>query len=125
MAASLPTFVGSFSPGTRGRHWNGWIGTVNAQRLPTDPLFYATLTLQNIVVGSRYRITRHDTGGQLATGVAGSGAEVISGVPCFDSPMRVDVSVRNASGGAKYKPFETAAFMVPLGASAYILQQLD
>ena len=39
-------------------------------RLPTDPLFYADLTLDNIIVGSRYRVTRHSTGDELATGVA-------------------------------------------------------
>lgn len=94
-------------------------------RLPTDPLFYATLTLQNIVAGSRYRITRHDTGAQLATGVAASSTEVITGVPCFANPMQVDITVRNASGGTKYKPFDTAAFMVSAGASAYILQSVD
>ena len=94
-------------------------------RLPTDPMFYATLTLQNIVAGSRYRITRHDTGAQLATGVAASTVEVITGVPCFANPMQVDISVRNASGGTKYKPLETAAFMILAGASAYIAQILE
>ena len=95
------------------------------QRLPTDPLFYADLTLENIVVGSRYRVTRRSTGAELAIGVAGSTSEVLAGLPCFTNPMQVDITVRNASGSPAYRVFDTSAFMVKAGASAYILQQAD
>jgi hypothetical protein len=99
--------------------------TAGVFRLPTDPLFYADLTLLNIVVGSRYRITRNDTSAELATGVASSTAETAFGLACYANPMRVDITVRNASGSTKYRVFDTSAFMVKAGTSAYILQQPD
>jgi len=94
-------------------------------RLPTDPLFYADLTLENIVVGSRYRVTRASNGEELATGVAASTTEVISGVPAYSNPMLIDITVRNASGTPAYRIFDTAAYLYKTGGSAYILQQLD
>lgn len=93
--------------------------------LPTDPLFYATLTLVNIVVGSRYRVTRYDNGAELATAVAASTTVVIPGLTCFSNPMQVNITVRNASGSTKYRVFDTSAFMVKTGTSAFVLQQLD
>jgi hypothetical protein len=101
---------------------------VGVFRLPTDPLFYADLTLRNVVAGSRYRVTRADTGAELATGlVSGSGLvdQVISGVACYANPQQVNITVRNASGTPKYKIFDTAAFITKSGASAYIIQIQD
>lgn len=106
----------------------GGVCAVGAFRLPTDPLFYATLTLRNIVAGSRYRVTRADTGAELATGlVAGTGLvdEAISDVACYANPQEVDITVRNASGTTKYKVFDTAAFIAKSGGEAYILQIED
>lgn len=94
-------------------------------RLPTDPLFYADLTLDNIVIGSRYRVTRRSTGDELATGVAASTTEVLASLPCYSNPMAVDITVRNASGSPAYKVFDTGASLSKTGGSAYILQQLD
>ena len=101
---------------------------VGVFRLPTDPLFTTTLTLQNIIGGSRYRVTRTDTGAELATGlVAGSTPtdQVISGVNAYANPQQVSITVRHASGSPVYKVFNTSAFLVKEGVSAYILQQLD
>ena len=99
--------------------------SVGVFRLPTDPLFYADLTLENIVAGSRYRVTRHSTGEELAQGVAASATEVIAGVPAYSNPMLIDITVRNASGTPTYKIFDTAAYLYKEGGSAYLLQQLD
>lgn len=96
---------------------------VGVMRLPTDPLFFAPLTLDNIVVGSRYRITRRSNGDELATGVASSTTEVIAGIPVYSNPMLVDITIRNASGSPAYSIFDTAAFMTREGATAYILQR--
>jgi hypothetical protein len=125
MGAAIPFHRGSIGPSPTGKMLGTAQGSIGAMRSPTDPLFYAALTLQNIVVGSRYRVTRHDTGDQLATGVAAASSEIIASVPCFANPMQVNIMVRNASGGTRYKPFTTAAFLNASGASAYILQQLD
>ncbi len=128
MGAAFGTPYGSFAPSSRGKMQAVWTGGVGANRLPTDPLFFANLTLRNVVAGSRYRITRSDTGTELATGVAsGSGLVdvVVSGVPCFSNPQQVAITVRNASGTIKYKVFDTAAFISKSGGEAFILQQED
>lgn len=121
----LPGFP-SLQPASRGKSVSsGGNRSMGVLRLPTDPLFYFDLTLENIVVGSRYRITRQSTGAELATGVASSTTEVISGVPSFSSNMLMDITIRKASGSPNYKIFDTAAYANQAGSSAYILQQLD
>jgi hypothetical protein len=115
--AQMPTGSGQMAPNP--------IGAIGAFRLPTDPIYFFTLTLENIVVGSRYRVTRHSTGAELAAGIATSTTEVIAGVPAYSSGMLMDVTVRNASGTPTYKIFDSAAFASPDGAGVYVLQQLD
>jgi hypothetical protein len=105
-----------------------WAGGIGANRLPTDPLFFADLTLRNIVAGSRYRITRSDTGAELATGVAsGSGLVdvVVSGVSCFSNPQLVTVVVRKASEAPKYVPYEAQTEISKSGGLAFIAQIPD
>jgi hypothetical protein len=124
----FPTPYGSISTPSRGRMQAHFGISVGAARLSTDPLFYATLTLQNVRAGSRYRITRTGNGEELATGVASGSGLVdveISGVPVYANPMQVDIVIRNASGTPAYKPFETKAYMDRTGAAAYILQIED
>jgi hypothetical protein len=125
MSAIIPDTVNAFAPAQSGRVESVGSYGVGVFRLPTDPLFYASLTLQNIVVGSRYRVTRRDNGQELATGVAASSTVVIAGVPCYANPMLVNITVRNASGTPTYKIFDTSAYISKSGGSAYILQQLD
>lgn len=101
---------------------------IGAFRLPTDPLFYANFTLQNVIGGSRFRITRNDNGNELASGlVPGSVAtdHTISGIAGFENPMLMRIVIRNASGSTKYRSFETFAFLYKSGGSSYILQQVD
>lgn len=121
----LPTPYITVSPAGRGLMSSAIGQSVGVFRLPTDPLFYAPLTLDNIVVGSRYRITRRSDGSELATGVAASTTEVIAGVPVYSNPMLVDITVRNASGSPAYSIFDTAALMGRDGATAYILQRAE
>jgi hypothetical protein len=125
MSACIPTFLGSFGVASNGKMMAGSFGTVGKQRLPTDPLFYADLVLDNIIAGSRYRVTRKLTGAELATGVAAGTTETISGVPCYALPMQVDITVRNASGTPAYRIFDTVASMGKGTNNAYILQQAD
>ena len=98
---------------------------IGAFRLPTDPLFYADLTLENIAVGSRYRVTRDSDGAELATGVASSTTEVISGVAVYSSAMLVKITVRKGTTAPKYEPLDAYAYMERGGASAYISQIPD
>lgn len=101
---------------------------VGTFRLPADPLFYADLTLRNVVAGSRYRVTRSDTGAELATGVAAGSGLVdveITGVAAYANPQEVDITVRKATGAPYYKIFNTSAFLAKSGGEAYILQTED
>lgn len=100
-------------------------GSHSLQKLSTDSLYVTTLTLDNIIVGSRYRVTRRSTGAELATGVAADTTVVITPFPVYEANMVVDIMIRNASGATKYKPFAAAATMTEDGASAYILQVED
>lgn len=129
MSASLPSPIFTFVPAQSARIAPAaFSGALGVFRLPTDPLFYADLTLRNVIAGSRYRVTRTDTGAELATGlVTGSGPVdwVISGMDCFANPQQVNITVRNASGSPKYKVFNTAAFVPKAGVDAYILQTED
>lgn len=125
MAVGIPSPRVQFFPAARGRAVYVLPISQGVCRLPTDPLFYAALTLENIVVGSRYRVTRRSTGDELATGVAASTDELISSIPCYANPMQVDITVRNASGSPVYKVFDTGASIPKTGATAYILQTED
>jgi hypothetical protein len=124
----IPNCWGQMAPATTGKMLGFCQGAVGAARLASDPLFYADLTLLNVMGGSRYRVTRADTGAELATGLV-SGTVLtdvtLSGLAVYANPMLVNITVRNASGTVKYKIFDTAASMVREGASAYILQQED
>ncbi len=125
MTVIIPHPYNAISPAARGRTAPAIGQGVGIFRLPTDPLFFAQLTLDNIVVGSRYRVTRRSNGEELATGVAASTTEVIAGISIYSNPMLVDITVRNASGSPAYSIFDTSAFMTREGATAYILQRAE
>lgn len=93
---------------------------------PTDPMFYAEITLENIVVGSRYWVAESaDLTNVLATGVAASTTEVLSNVPAYANPMLVEIRVRKATSGTRYLPFVTYGYLVRAGITAYIAQVED
>lgn len=94
-------------------------------RLPTDPLFYADLTLENIVVGSRYRVTRASTGEELAAGEAASTTVNLTGLPVYANPMLVKITVRKGTTTPKYQPLDTFVNMARGVATAYISQVPD
>lgn len=125
MSVCMPSGHVTVIPAASGRVSSGLGASVGIFRLPSDPLFYADLTLENIIVGSRYRVTRRSTGDELATGVAAADPEVIASLPVYSNPMQVDITVRNASGSPAYRVFDTVASIPKQGTSAYILQQLD
>lgn len=127
MTAIFPYPNMSIAPTPRGTTFGGVLGgcSYSIGRLPSDPLYYIPVTLDNIVIGSRYRITRVSDGLELASGVAASTTEVITGVPVYSSNMLMAVTVRKASGSPNYKIFDTNIYANKGGVSAYILQQLD
>lgn len=97
--------------------------TQTIERLPSDPLFYATLTLRNVVMGSSYRVTRNDTGAELASGQdTASDTITIGGIPCFSNPMLVDISVRKGEEAPYYREALTQAELEKSGTAAFIFQ---
>lgn len=95
---------------------------LSVQRDPTDPLFYASLLINNIVVGSTYWIAiESDLTTVLATGVAGSTSFSVTNIPVYSNPMLITIRVRKSG----YLPFETNTNLAKDGSSAYISQVED
>lgn len=92
-------------------------------RLPTDPYFYASLTIQNVVNGSHYWVAQtSDLSNVLGSGVqSGSGDIVISSIPALESPMLTTIRIRNLG----YIPFETNAYLYSSGGLSYVIQSVD
>lgn len=92
-------------------------------RLPTDPFFYGTLTIQNVLSGSNYWVAQtSDLTNVLASGTqSGSSDIVITSIPALESPMLVTIRVRKAG----YVPFETNAYLYSTGGLSYIIQVTD
>lgn len=111
--------IGSFRSRNIGRY------SLETVRHPADALFYADLTLNNVVIGSRYRVTRDSDGSELATGIASSSTVTISDISAYSNPMLMKIIIRKASGSPYYKEFKTYANLIRGGVSAYILQELD
>ncbi len=102
---------------------SGWQSVV---RQPTDPLFYASITLQNVLSGSRYWIAQaSNLSNVLATGTAPGGDIVIAGIPAVANPMLVEVRVRFASGTTKYQPLTTYGYLSRSGVVIYVAQVED
>lgn len=119
-------------PSTRGRQYHSPAGFYSNARLSTDALGSMTLTLTNVVVGSRYRIERQDDG-SLATptanaeGVAASSTVAIT--LDYYSPGSANnnlrIKVRKGTSAPKFAPFETLATISAVAQSAYIAQVAD
>jgi hypothetical protein len=99
------------------------VGVAATQRLPTDPLFYATITLQNVVNGSDYWIAQNsDLTNVLASGTqAGSADIVLANIPAYANPMLFQVRVRKAG----YVPLTTFGNLVTAGSIVYVAQTAD
>jgi hypothetical protein len=126
MTALLPVPLFSVAPQATARMQPSALGlSIGVFRLPTDPLFYADLVLQNIVSGSRYRVIKDDDGTELSTGVAGSTTVTLTGLPVYANPQLVKITVRKGTAAPKYQPFDTFAYMARGSVSAFIAQIPD
>ena len=102
------------------------IATTSTLAAQTDnlyPLDLATITLNNLVVGSSYEIYDVNSALTIATGTAGASTVVVSGVASNGDVIRV--RVRKSSSAPKYIPVETQAVVASLAASVYINQIED
>lgn len=127
MTACIPDGGLTFLPAASGKITSVQPGgcSVGVFRLPTDPLFFADLTLDNIVVGSRYRVTRESNGEELATGEAASTTVNLTGLAVYANPMLVKITVRKGTAAPKYEPLDTYVNMTRGTTTAYISQVPD
>jgi hypothetical protein len=108
------------------------LGVYSVAKGPTDAIGTTTVTLTNLVPGSRYRIERAGDGSLAlpsanAEGVA-AGSEVALTLDYYatGSPNNtLRVKVRKATSEPRYKPFETQVTLGPAAQSSFIAQQPD
>ncbi len=106
--------------------------TLSIERLPTEPLGTMTLTLTNVVIGSRYRIERQ-VSGSLATptanaeGVAAGTTVAITLDYYVTGSANNDLKIkaRKASSAPSYKPFETQTTIGAQDQSIFVGQIAD
>lgn len=99
------------------------MNAISIQKLPTDPLFFADVSLVNIVPDSKFWIAvGSDLLNVLALGQAISSTVTISGVPVYENPMLIEIRVRSSSGFIKYRPLKTYGLVNRDGGTVYISQ---
>lgn len=100
-------------------------GFASAQQvLPTDPQGTMTLTLTNLVVGSRYRVEDATTGALVADGTAAA-ATVPLAIEYYLPSKTVRIKVRKGTAAPKYQPFDTQAVIGSLSQSIFVAQVAD
>lgn len=107
----------------------GCYGAVSVGHSPrsTDPIGTFSLTLTNVVVGSRVHIEKQSDGTEYHDSVVASSTVVVSlSAYASGSPNNdLRIKVRKASSAPKYQPFETYATAVVGSQSVYIAQIPD
>ena len=95
--------------------------------LPTDPIGTFSLTLTNIVIGSRIHIEAQGDGTALHDSVADTANETINlSTYAAGSPYNaLRIKVRKGTGSPTYKPFETLATAIVGAQSIYVGQIPD
>jgi hypothetical protein len=97
-------------------------GTYHLVQYPLDTVA-TTIELDNIVVGSRYRIENTATGVMMYEGVAATNTVIIPYT--WSANVNIKVRVRLSSTQPKYQPFETLGTITSGGANIYIAQVRD
>lgn len=129
MSVVIPFFSMSISAVPRGRLVSGGpgISAGGAFRLPTDALGTFTLSMKNLVIGSRVRVETVNGGVELDSFVATAADHdrlldrYASGSPFND----LRIKVRKASESPTYRPFESQA-VAQLGVvTVYVFQESD
>ncbi|MFZ2199561.1 MAG: hypothetical protein WAV40_02110 [Microgenomates group bacterium] len=89
------------------------------------PLDLATITLTNIVVGSRYEIYNVTTSSTLSSGTAATTSVSVTASASVNDTIRIRVR-KSSGGGTEYLPFETNATVnASLEASVFVSQVID
>lgn len=99
------------------------------QRLPTEPVGNHTLTLTNVVVGSRVHIAEQVSGTVIYDDIAASStvAQSLSVYAAGSAKNDWRIRIRKASSGTTYRPYETlmTGTVAPSSSSIYVSQQAD
>ena len=97
------------------------------QRLPTDPYYYASVSITNMVIGSRWMLGYDNAGAftELDSGTCAATNFTISNVPSYDSPFLLQLRTRKSSAGVKYKPLRSYAYHSAAGVSIFVSQVED
>ena len=95
--------------------------------LPSDPIGAFTLTLTNVVVGSRIHIETQGDGTTLHDSVADAASETLnlSAYASGSGYNDLRIKVRKGTGSPTYKPFETLATAIVGAQSIYVGQIAD
>ena len=97
---------------------------VERQPLPTDAVGTMTLTLQNIAVGSAWRLEVLSTGATAATGTA-PGGDIAQAVSVYQPNQVLLLKVRKGTASPYYRPFETQVTVTSANASIFVSQIPD
>ena len=90
------------------------------------PLDLATITLTNVITGSKYEIYNLTTSTTLASGTAASPTVSVTAVASNGDNLRIRVRKSTGTDPAqKYIPFETQAVVASLAANTYVSQIQD
>ena len=100
---------------------------VAINRMPTDPIGMFSLTLTNVVIGSRIHIETQGDGTTLHDSVADATDEMItlSAYASGSAYNALRIKVRKGTGSPTYKPFETLATAIVGAQSIYVGQIPD
>ena len=125
--AGIPTPHLQMFPIGRGNVVDMAAFAIGVCRLDTDPIGNFTLTLNNVVIGSRIHIETQGDGTTLHDSVADATDEtiVLSAYASGSAYNDLRIKVRKASESPTYKPYETLATAISGSASIYVSQIPD
>ena len=119
--------IGQLPDAPRGRQFAQEGGYRSRARLPSDPAGVVSLTLTNVVPGSRYRVERQSDGSPVTEGVAASSTVVLTldyyATGNANNDLRI--KVRKGTSAPLYKPYETLATIGADDQSVYVAQIPD
>lgn len=101
-------------------------GMISHLRVAGDTFFYADITLNDVILGSRYWIVDYtDNTVILSTGLITTNPQILTGIPAQNQPQVLMLRLRNASGVTKYKQYESVNVHQKTGTYFYCAQQVD
>jgi hypothetical protein len=103
------------------------LGSYSVQKLPTDSIGNFSLTLTNVVIGSRIHVEIASTGATVTDLVADATTEVIT-IPAYSIGSvnnDIKIKVRKATASPYYRPYDTQTTAIVGSASIYVSQQPD